>query len=123
MLYSSNKCVLKPIVAKNEMVTRPAIVKNETIKKPATTKKKGFFTKIKEMFQSLYTPKKTATKVTISKPSVEKKKVYTAKPKEINYVYSEFEKRLRDMRNYSQQVPTYQQYKNGRQIHFEPRYL
>lgn len=117
MAYSSTKSVLK-----EETIEKV----NTQRKVEPTKKKKGFFRKVVEALNLTHTNPKTEVKPTLSKPKARPQTTYTnprnlSRPKD--YVYNEFKKRIRDMRNFCNENPTYKIYKNGRQINLRERYL
>lgn len=114
--------------AKTAPIAKPAPKKvtNQTQKAP----KKGFFRRLLDMFKPQQPP--TAKKVkpveqikTLAKPQVSKMQTKYKQLKKLEEVrkdiYTEFEKSLRDMSNYSKENPHVKFYKNGRELDFGGR--
>lgn len=109
-----------------QMLNNPSnsvVPKTKVKQQTEKAEKKGFFRRILDAFK----PEPVVPKPTIRKPEPAKiQQTYhrvTQKVQQMGEIYSEFEKALRNMENYSKENPSYKMYKNGRQVNFEPRYL
>lgn len=99
----------------------------ENIKKTAIRRKKrGFLGRILDWFRKDKSIQKVVPKPSITGVKVPQESIRysnkTRETKKSHYIENDFEKVLRDMRNYSKENH-YVTYKNGHKRNYEPRYL